>query len=225
MGTYRLLEDAFVAPVLVRSVAHLVLGRVRVDDAVLAGDLLAVALLVLLLFAHVPLQLVLELLVDRLQLALLDGEGVVLRALRVRLERAEGVANPRVGQLRVLDQVVELALRRRVGARQRPLVQRRDRLHGRRQGTDLGAHVRHATQEVLLRHDAGGGCAGMLLAVGALLLLLAIVVLGVVLELVVILLEVSRSVNWPPEVRRSVGLCPDAVRMRGNIVLACLTCP
>jgi hypothetical protein len=95
-NTYSGLEDALIAPVGVGRLLHLLLGRLRVDDAVLAGDLLAEPLLVLLLLLEILLDGVLEVGVEALKLTLLEPEGAVRRALRVGLELLDLAANRRV---------------------------------------------------------------------------------------------------------------------------------
>jgi len=151
--TYGGLEDALVTPVGVGRLLHLLLGRVRVDDAVLTGDLLAVALLVLLLLLQEALDRVLEVGVEAVELALLEPEAAVRRALRVGLELLDLAADRRVLELRRGDLVVQRLPRRVVAARERLLVQRRDVLDARRQALDVGADRRHALQKVGLRED------------------------------------------------------------------------
>jgi len=96
---------------------HLVLSRLGVDDAVLAGDLLAVALLVLRLLLDELLDGRLELVVDDLVLALLQPEAAVCRALRVALQLRDLPPDGCVLELRLCDQIVQLPLRGPVVAR------------------------------------------------------------------------------------------------------------
>lgn len=72
--TYGGLEDAFVAPVCGCGFLYFVFARVRVHDAVLAGDLLLVPLPVGPLFLLILLESILELVLQAADLAVL-GHG------------------------------------------------------------------------------------------------------------------------------------------------------
>lgn len=150
-GTYRGLEDALVAPVGVGRLLHFLLGSVGVDDAILAGNLLAVALLILLLLAQEPLDRLLEVVVEAFELALLKAEAAVRRALRVGLELLDLAADRRVLHLCLRHQGLELPLRRAVAAGERLLVQRGNVLDVGGQTADLLADRRHPREELGLR--------------------------------------------------------------------------
>jgi hypothetical protein len=92
-------------------VLDLLLGRGGIDDAVLAGDLLAAARLVLLLLLEEPVNGVFKVSVEALELALLDGEAAVLRALSVRFQALHLAPDGRVLDLRRRHEVVQLAPR------------------------------------------------------------------------------------------------------------------
>lgn len=168
---YSSLEDALAAPIGVRGLGNFLLARVGVDDTVLAGDLLAVALAVLLLLGHVALQLALEVVVEGLELALLQGVGAVGCTLAVALQQTQLVADLGVLELGLGDELLELLGSARVVTAEGALVQAGNGLDARRQGADLAAHVGDLGQVLLLRHD-GRACRGFGLAVRLKLMLL-----------------------------------------------------
>lgn len=153
--TYRCLEHTLIAPVGVRGLAHLVLGCVGVDNPVLAGDLVAVPIAVLLLLLQVVLELLLEVTVEGLELPLLHAGTSVGGALDIGLEGPDLVADAGVLELGGGDQVVETALGGVVGADQGVMVQGGDALDVGGEGADLITNMRDALEEVLLRQDVG----------------------------------------------------------------------
>lgn len=152
-NTYRCLENTLVAPIGVRGLAHLVLGCVGVDDPVLAGDLVAIPLAVLLLLLHVVLQLLFKVTVESLELSLLHAGTAVGGALDVGLEGPNLVTDTSVFELSRGDQVVEAALGGVVGADKRVMVQAGDALNVGGEGADLITNMGDALEEVLLRQD------------------------------------------------------------------------
>jgi hypothetical protein len=152
--TYSGLENALIAPVGVGRLLHLLVGRFRVDDAVLAGDLLAVALLVLLLLLQKGLDRVAEVVVEVLELPLLDCKAAVRRALRVGLELLDLAADRRVLELRRRHQVVQLLPHAVIAAGESLLVQGGDVRDAHPQTVDVFADCCHALEELGLREDA-----------------------------------------------------------------------
>lgn len=106
--TYCGLEDALVTPVGLASLADLVLGRVGIYYAVLAGNLLAIAGAEGALLLLVAAQLALELGLDGADLALLDGAAAVDGAVGVVGEESELVADAAVEALGLGDNALEL---------------------------------------------------------------------------------------------------------------------
>lgn len=139
--TYRCLEYTLIAPVGIRGLAHLLLGSVGVDDPVLAGDLVAVPIAILLLLLEVVLELLLEVAVEGLELPLLHAGAAVGGALDIGLEVPDLVADAGVLELGGGDQVVETALGGVVGADQRVMVQAGNALNVGCEGADLIANV------------------------------------------------------------------------------------
>jgi len=154
-GTHCLLEATLVAPVGVGGLLDFLFGGGGIDDAILAGDLVPVALLVLLLFLQIRLDLFLEVVVEALDLALLHAEESVMGPLAVRLEQSHLVADAGVLELRRRHQVLELRVGARVVTGERALVQARDGPHVGRQRLDLVAHLRYPLQVFLLSHRRG----------------------------------------------------------------------
>ena len=123
-STYGGLEDALVAPVRGGGLLHLLVGGVGVDDAVLARDLLLVALAVGALLGLVLLEPVLELRLERADLRVLGDSAA--RPRRVRLQVLDLVPDPRVQDLRLRHQVLQRRRRAAVWAADCSLVQVRD---------------------------------------------------------------------------------------------------
>ena len=171
-----MLEDALVAPVGLDGLVDLLLGGVGVDDAELAGDLVAVALLVLLLLGEVALDLLLEVVVEAVELAGLEALAAVGGALGVDLEGADLVADRRVLELRVGHQVLELGLGRALRRRQGALVELGDLLYVGRQAADVVPDVGDPREEVLLGENVRDGRG--LLAVRMAILLELMLLLG-----------------------------------------------
>jgi len=140
VGPESLLENALILPVGVGCLLHLVLGRLRVDDAVLTNNLLAVARLVLRLLLQELLDRLLEVIVEDLPLLLLEVEAVVRCALRVGLELLHLPTDLGVRQLRLRDQVAQRLPRSVVAAGKGLLMQGRDVLDAGRQALDLLAN-------------------------------------------------------------------------------------
>jgi len=157
-GTYGGLEDALVAPVGGGGLLDLLVGGVGVDDAVLARDLLLVALAVGALLGLVLLQPVLELGLERADLRVFRHGAA--RPRRVRLQVLDLVADPRVQDLRLRDEVLQRRRRAAVRAADGSLVQVRDLRDVARQCVDLAAGGFHARQEVLVR-EHGRALAGL----------------------------------------------------------------
>lgn len=139
--TYRCLEYTLVAPVGIGGLAHLLLGCFGVDDPVLAGDLVAVPVTVLLLLLQVVLKLLLEVAVKGLELPLLHAGAAVGGALDVGLEGPDLVPDTGVLELSGGDQVVETALGGVIGADQGVMVQTGDALDVGGEGADLITNV------------------------------------------------------------------------------------
>lgn len=179
-NTYSSLEDTFIAPVSLRCLLDLFLRGIRVDDAVLAGNLLAVLLLVVALDALVLVELRLEKGLERLQLGGLCVAGVVRGAGEVALEALDTVLDGRVADLRLGDVLLQLLVGLAVGGAERALVKLADGVNVARQAADLVAQVLDAAEELVLRQ------AGRLLLLVALLVALLLVVV-VVLHLIIVL--------------------------------------
>lgn len=121
--TYCCLEDALVAPVGLGGLADLVLARVGIYYAVLAGNLVTVSAAERALLLLVAAQLALELGLDGADLALLDGAAAVDGAVGVVGEESELVADAAVQALGLGDDALELlAGHAAVGLGERPLV-------------------------------------------------------------------------------------------------------
>lgn len=148
--TYSSLEDTLVAPIRIRGLVDFILGRLRIDNAILAGDLLPVPLLVLLLLLDELLDLGFILVVERLELALLEVEGAVRGALGVGLDLPDLVADARVEQLRLAYELLELSLGGPVAACEGALVELGDLADAVGEGLDLAADGRHPREVLLL---------------------------------------------------------------------------
>lgn len=202
-STYRRLENTLIAPVGLGGLLDLLLRGVRVDDAVLAGNLLAVLLAVLALDALVRVELRLEKGAERLQLGLLGLAGGVVGAGEVALEALDAVLDGRVADLGLGDVLLELLVGLRVGGAERALVQLADGANVVGQAVDVVAQGLDAGEEVLLGEggSAAGGGGGAAGGAGGRLLVLVVRLRGgvrlrrgllvvVVLELIVVVLVV-----------------------------------
>lgn len=155
VGAEGSLEDTLVTPVGISGLLQLGFGGVLVDDSVLAHDLLAAALSVGLLLLQELLDGVLEIIVETVELALLQGKGAVLgcRPLRIRLQRLDLVLDGRVLELRFGDLGVKLGLSMAVGAGQGSMVKRFDSADNLGQALNFLANGRHALEELVLGED------------------------------------------------------------------------
>lgn len=109
-STYGSLEDTLIAPIRFRRLLHLLLRRLRIDDAVLARNLVAILLPVLALDALVRVELRLEKGAQRLKLGLLGLAGSIGGAGEVALKAFDAVLDRRVADLRLAHILLELAI-------------------------------------------------------------------------------------------------------------------
>jgi hypothetical protein len=184
--TYSSLENTLVTPVSVCGLLHLLLRSLRVDDAVLACNLVAVALLVVALDALVLVELRLEKGLERGKLRHLGlaGRVTVGRAGEVALEALDTVLDGRVADLGLGNEALQLLRGLAVGAAQGALVQLADVVDVIRQATDVVAQALDAAKEVALRQRRGlrrGAVGtGVVAAIVVVLELVLIVCAGVV---------------------------------------------
>lgn len=134
---------------------HLLLRRLRVDDAVLARNLVSVLLAVLALDALIRVELRLEKSLKRLQLGLLGLARGVRGTGEVALEALDAVLDAGVADLGLGDVVLELLVGLGVGGAERALVQLADGLDVAGQAGDVVAQGLDAREEVLLRQRRG----------------------------------------------------------------------
>lgn len=147
------MENTFVPPISFGGLADLIFGSIGVDDAVLAGDLFAIALAVGIFFLLVVAQFALEFGLDGVDLALLHvarpGAGCLVGVI---CEELELVSDAAVEGLRVGDNAFELlGCRTTIGFGQGALVQGCNYSDIVCEGSDLIAEELNPTEEVLLR--------------------------------------------------------------------------
>ena len=106
VDAYRRLEDAFVSPVCLGGFLDFGFGGFGVDNAVLSGDLFAVAFLVARFFLAVLLQLLVEARFELIDLGVLDL--VVFALHRIFLQRPDLVLDLGVEDLRLRDDGLQL---------------------------------------------------------------------------------------------------------------------
>lgn len=157
---------------------HLSFRRFRVDDAVLAGDLITVALLVIPLYALVLVELGLEKGLEGLQLCVLGVAGAVCRLGKVALESLDAVLDGRVADLGLGDVLLELVIGLAVSAAEGALVKLANVVDVVCETLDVIAQGLYTAQEVLLRQGGGWLLGGV--AVG--------VAVGIVLHLILLIL-------------------------------------
>ena len=150
--TYRLREDALVAPITVLRLLDLGVGRFRVDDAILASNRLAIPLAVVGLLALKVLELLLERALEVLDLALLEAVAGV--APGIPFQKLDLVLDLRVADLRLRDNGLELGGGAVVGRGQHALVDVGDGLDVGRELVDALLCARDAREEVFLAEGA-----------------------------------------------------------------------
>ena len=106
VDAYRGLEDAFISPVCLRGFLDFGFGGLGVHDAVLSGDLFAVAFLVARFLLAVLLQLLVEARFELVDLGVLDL--VVFALHRIFLQRPDLVLDLGVEHLRLRDDRLQL---------------------------------------------------------------------------------------------------------------------
>lgn len=104
--TYSLCENTFLAPISIRCFVDLSIGRLRVDDTVLTTNRLAVPLRVVRLLRLEVFKLLLESVLQRVHLVLL--EGVVRVPRRILLQEFDLILDLRVPDLCLRDDALKL---------------------------------------------------------------------------------------------------------------------
>jgi hypothetical protein len=103
--TYSCLENTLIAPISLSRLLHLVLGSLRINNAILSRNLLLIPLSILPLLILILLQPILELILQTANLGILSHRAA--GPLSICLEKLDLVSDLRVEDLRLGNEVLE----------------------------------------------------------------------------------------------------------------------
>jgi hypothetical protein len=152
-NTYSSLENTLIAPIGFRGLLNFGLRGIRVHDAILAGNLIAIALSVVALDALVLVELGLEECLERLELGVLRVAGRVGRLGEVALEALDTIFDGGITDLCLGDVLLELVLGGAIGAAQGALVELADEIDVGSQGLDVVAQTLDVAEKIVLGED------------------------------------------------------------------------